>query len=439
MDENTSRFSTWGRNMYSNSYEYLDPFEGLKQIDKSRGAIPVGNFRSYGDSPLNSNGAIYSSKNFRQMSLQHSEGIFTFGSGVTIGELSKFGLERKFYPFVVPGTSFVTVGGAIAADIHGKSHHVSGSFSRHVTRIKILLGDGKQVDLYPDGPTKKWFDATCGGLGLTGFILEADIRMRIIENEFVDVCEYRFKNLNEFRDLISRFDEEYEYSVAWLDLSGEYSGRGLLSFANHSKISETKKSEWDRGPNKQRFSIPEWFPRIISRLTVNIFNRFWFRKPLSKGEIHLSKYMHPLDGVNNWNRLYGKKGFIQYQFVVPESEFQVLEKILVLLKDSRIASPMAVLKKLGKPSSSLLGFAIEGWTLAIDIPVGSQRVAQLVLELDALVLEHKGKVYLVKDSRLSSAAFRDMYPEVADWKKVKSQMDPDGLWVSDQARRLGLC
>ena len=255
----------------------------------------------------------------------------------------------------------------------------------------------------------------------------------------MSVSEYRFKNLHDFKELTSRFDQEYEYSVAWLDLSGEYSGRGVLSFANHSKTLGAKKGKRSRWLNRPKVSIPGLFPRVINRLTINIFNRFWFRKPLTKGEIHLSKYMHPLDGLSNWNRLYGKNGFIQYQFVVPESAFAVLEKILSLLKVNQISSPMAVLKKLGKSSNSLLGFAIEGWTLAIDIPVGSNGVNQLLLELDALVLEHKGKVYLVKDCRLSSVTFRDMYSEVSDWKIIKSQMDPEGFWKSDQARRLGIC
>jgi len=432
--------SGWGRNLYSRPARIIGDFTKTFDLDLSRGMLPTGNHRSYGDSSLTTNGISLSSVNLKEIKVNAGKYYVTCGSGVTIGELSRISVPEKLYPFVVPGTEFVTIGGAIASDIHGKSHHKVGSFSEHVLRIRIKLSTGELLDLFPEGPTSEWFNATCGGLGLTGFIVEADIQLQRIEEDFVLVENRKFYSLQELKKLVLGLDSQYLYSVAWIDLSGSYSGRGILSLANHSL--STNSERWGKRlsfGSPARLSIPfKKTPCVINPFTVRLFNEVWFRKKSSISKQKLRSFMHPLDGISNWNKLYGNFGFIQYQFVVPESEFLFLEEVLELLKIHQIASPLGVLKRLGGQSKSLLGFADKGWTLAIDIPRRTRNLDSVIEELDAAVINRGGKVYLTKDSCLTKEGVRLMYPQLKDWQKIKSAMDPVGLWVSDQSRRLGL-
>lgn len=430
----------WGRTIFSRPHRVATSANFFDS--NGRGAIPIGNLRSYGDSALNSNGISFSTKSLKSIIFLENASLVRCGSGVTFGELARASIAEHKYPFVVPGTEYVTIGGAIAADIHGKSHHKVGSFCNHVARIRILLANGNEHDLYPEGSTRDWFRATCAGLGLTGTILEADIRLQSIESSYISMKNHRFESLTELSDLLQAQDKLFQYSVAWIDISGDYSGRGILSLGNHSKRNDlsglTRRSLFKVSkPQKFRFFFSRGF-NIISPFTVRVFNSIWFNKPSFRKNVDIRKFMHPLDSVGNWNYLYGKPGFLQYQFVIPDNEFLFLEELLVMLKESRIASPMSVLKKLGPNSLGFLGFTLPGWSLAIDIPRNTPNLSRFLEYLDRRIIEMGGKVYLVKDSRMSQRVFRSMYQQFSQWKKIKMEMDPGGFWVSDQSRRLEL-
>ncbi|ASY24506.1 decaprenylphospho-beta-D-ribofuranose 2-oxidase [Candidatus Planktophila lacus] len=432
----------WGRTIFSRPRRIASSSDDFNSDSDGRGAIATGNLRSYGDSALNSNGVSISTKFLKSITFLENANLVCCGSGVTLGELERAAIAKHKYPFVVPGTEYVTIGGAIAADIHGKSHHKVGSFCDHVARIRILLANGDERDLFPEGSTRDWFRATCAGLGLTGTILEADIKLKSIESSYISTKNLRFQSLAELSDLLQTQDKLFQYSVAWIDISGDYSGRGILTLGNHSKRTEltgfTGRSLFKASePRKIRLFFSRGF-NIITPFTVRLFNSVWFNKPSFRKNVDVRKFMHPLDSVGNWNYLYGKPGFLQYQFVIPDNKFEFLDELLIMLRENRIASPMSVLKKLGPNSLGFLGFTQPGWSLAIDVPRNTPNLSDFLEYLDRRIIEMGGKVYLVKDSRLSQRVFRSMYEQFSEWKRIKMEMDPLGFWVSDQSRRLDL-
>jgi decaprenylphospho-beta-D-ribofuranose 2-oxidase len=432
----------WGRNIWSFSKLISAGDDSLVAEARPRGVIAVGKGRSYGDSALNSNGVRIDTSCWKHVERLGESSVFRCGSGLTIGELSRFSIPLGFYPYVVPGTEHVTIGGAIAGDIHGKSHHRVGSFSNKVLRIKIMLSSGKFAEVFPNGETENLFNATAAGLGLTGLICEADIELMPINCHLIELKEKRARSLREMMDILISEDANYFYSVAWIELSGSYRGRGRVLLGNHCKEphlikNKSTENEWMKPP---RFiEIPSIFRfNFMIPVFVRIFNVLWFWKPLARSRTTIRKFMHPLDGIANWNLLYGRKGFVQYQFVIPNEHSDFLFKVLENLRRYKIASPLGVLKKLGKESSALLGFAKPGWTLAIDIPVGITGVAQLLDEFDRELISLGGRVYLVKDSRVSAESLSEMYPNLDAWRSVKNKYDPENLWQSDQSRRLNL-
>jgi len=432
----------WGRTICAIPKKVTENFQDVLNFGQDRGALPIGNLRSYGDTAISSNGILIKSVLNREIKFELKEKIVICGSGVTIGELSRAAISHGLYPRVVPGTEFVTIGGAIAADIHGKSHHLVGSFSEQLLRIRIRLADGSERDLFPTGTTGDWFWATCGGLGLTGQILEAEIELQQIQSKYIRVSNFKFQNLYELRGLVEATDSENYYSVAWLDLSGSFIGRGILSLGRHAQLDELpiglRRNVLISKPPIQ-IGIPfTKIPNLIRPFTVRIFNEFWFKKPKSGKFVEVRKFMHPLDGVGNWNRLYGAAGFIQYQFVIPDENFSFLNEVLQLLKESHIASPLCVLKKLGPASPSFLGFAKTGWTLSIDIPRRTRGLSSLLNNLTEQIVPMGGRVYLAKDSMLSSNSLEAMYTKLAKWREIKLEMDPNKTWISDQSRRLRL-
>jgi decaprenylphospho-beta-D-ribofuranose 2-oxidase len=435
-------YSGWGGNIWSFSKVVSVEDESLFVDVSSRGGIAAGKGRSYGDSALNSNGVRIDTSLWKQVERLGESNIFRCGSGLTIGELSRFSIPLGFYPFVVPGTEHVTIGGAIAADIHGKSHHKVGSFSTKVSRIKILLGSGESLDIFPDGETEDLFNATVAGLGLTGLIFEADIELMPIECGLIELHELRAHSLSEMMDILISKDADFFYSVAWIELSGKYQGRGRVLLGNHCKEQhdsrdESTVNEWMKPPRS--IKLPSILRvNFVIPVFVRVFNILWFWKPLARSRTTIRQFMHPLDGIANWNLLYGRKGFVQYQFVIPHENSDFLFKVLENLRLYKIASPLGVLKKLGIESNALLGFAKPGWTLAIDIPAGLDGVAQLLDEFDRELSSLGGKVYLVKDSRMSAESLAEMYPKLDAWRSVKQKYDPNNIWQSDQSRRLNL-
>jgi decaprenylphospho-beta-D-ribofuranose 2-oxidase len=432
----------WGRTHTSTAACYSeDQFNEELRI-KTQSGLAVGLGRSYGDSSITSQGVYYKIKP-SEIEINEIEMFAKCSAGSTIGDLERAALEKGFFPPTVPGTEFVTIGGAIASNIHGKSHHIAGSFGSSVLEIDLLTSSGNTLKLTPDGVNSNFFWATIGGMGLTGIITEAKIKLIKIETSYVDMEEKRAKNLKDLLNLIKSFDTKYLYTVAWIDLSGKYSGRGIVSGGNHAGINELSSKTRSKPlaikyPGKT--NVPNLFPTgIINSQTVKIFNYLWYKKPLKSGQQHIRKFLHPLDSARNWNHVYGKKGLVQFQFQIPFEQEYFLEKVLGLLHENRAASFLGVLKSFGNSDKSLLGFPQPGWTLAIDFPANRTDLFPKIKDLMNEITSINGKVYLTKDSLLEKDDFNKMYKYKQDWLKIKDEMDPLHYWKSDQGLRLGLC
>lgn len=437
--------SGWGRTLRSVSNEFeprsIDELQDfVSKPQAPRGVIAHGLRRSYGDSSLNVGGTTIDTAFLSDLSFQEESQSVTAGAGVSIRALEVASLARGVFPPVVPGTGFVSIGGAIAADIHGKSHHSTGSFSSCVKRIQLLYSDGEIRDVYPEGPTSEHFWATVGGLGLTGLILEADLQLIPMKTPSVLVEETRVQNLDEMLSLLSVSDKDFQHTVAWIDLSGDFRGRGVVGKGNYVT---TESSEVQSPPKiKEGLSLP--FPKVggisfINKYTVRAFNEMWFRKPLTNGVSTIDTFMHPLDKLQNWNRIYGGRGFLQYQFVVPEGNEDFLAHVLQVMKGLGAASFLGVLKRFGKGSRGHLSFPTPGWTLALDIPAQIDNLEQALNSLDSQLCARGGRIYLIKDARLKADFVPLMYPRLEEWRSIRNNMDPNGTWQSDQSRRLKLC
>ena len=381
---------------------------------------------------MNSGGTLIDMVALNQIDIDPLRKSAVVGGGVTITALERAALKHSLFPPVVPGTGFVTMGGAIAADIHGKSHHKTGSFSQSVRRIVLLLASGEITHLTPADPR---FWATVGGLGLTGIILEVEIALRELQSNAVDVTEHRVKNLTSMIDLLIRSDNEFEHTVAWIDLSGDYRGRGVVSLGNYGATPVKIGAKDSKGP-----SIPSVAGlNFITPLSVKAFNEIWYRKPLKTGPVSLPKYMHPLDGIHNWNRIYGDAGFLQYQFVIDVGQEEIFEKLFAGLRGLKAASFLGVLKKFGAASQAPLSFPRPGWTLTLDYSMSVPGLEKFLREFDQELVSRGGRIYLIKDSRVEAGLLPAMYPELNRWREIRMAMDPNQLWQSDQARRLHLC
>ncbi|MEY2445885.1 MAG: decaprenylphospho-beta-D-ribofuranose 2-oxidase [Ilumatobacteraceae bacterium] len=413
-----------------------------------RGVLARGLGRSYGDAAQNGGGLVLRlTSKAADIVLDPAKGLATVGAGVSIDELLRVIVPRGFFVPVTPGTRFVTIGGAIASDIHGKNHHVDGSIGRHIESITMVLADGSTAVIGPrHQPALFW--ATVGGMGLTGLMLEATIRLIPIETSRMRVDTSRIADLDELLATMSQGDDDFRYSVAWIDLvaKGRHLGRSVLSRGDHAETAHLDAKDavapFAYGPH-QLVSVPPLVPPmgVLNHATVAAFNEFWFRKAPKRrtGEIQgIGAFFHPLDLVGSWNRLYGSRGMVQYQFVVPFGAEDTLRRIVERLSGSGVASFLAVLKRFGPADPGLLSFPQPGWTLALDIPAGVPGLAALLGELDVAVADAGGRVYLAKDAVLSRELLPKMYPRLAEWQAVRARVDPDATMCSDLSRRLGL-
>jgi decaprenylphospho-beta-D-ribofuranose 2-oxidase len=441
--------SGWGRTAPS-AADLIDlgaeELDDLRSISGSRGMIARGLGRSYGDSAQNGGGTVVRLRP-GPILLDPGAGTVTVGAGVGLDELLRHLVPRGWFVPVTPGTRFVTVGGAIASDIHGKNHHVDGSFGRHVSAMTILLADGTLRRLTPDGDPELWW-ATVGGMGLTGLIVEATVRLLPIETSRCVVDTERIPNLDALIERMEATDHDYRYSVAWIDLvaRGATMGRAVLTSGDHATHDELVADQPRLGDDPLAFapgslvSVPPAVPNVLNRLSVRAFNELWYRKaPRSHRSIEtLTGFFHPLDMVGHWNRLYGRAGFLQYQFVVPFDAVDTLRTIVATVAESGHASFLAVLKRFGPESGGMLSFPTPGWTLTLDLPAGVTGLGELITRLDGLVLAAGGRHYLAKDATATPDVIRQGYPRLEEWRAIRRRVDPDGVWVSDQARRLDL-
>lgn len=395
--------------------------------------LPYGKGRSYGDSCLNENGMLIETKwlnHFIEFDVQ--TGILRCEAGITFDELLQIIVKYGWFLPVLPGTKYVSLGGAIANDIHGKNHHQSGTFGSHVIQFELLRSDGRHY-LCSKDQNSELFHATIGGLGLTGLILWAEIQLKPIQNDFLDTETIRFESLSEFFKINQATLKNYEYTVAWIDCqaSEKNFGRGLYLRANHAKnipnITARKK-------NKSPLKIPMNFPNFfLNPIAIKLFNHFYYNKPKSKitnAIQHYEPYFFPLDAINDWNKIYGNRGFLQYQCVVEDDEYHTaIHKILDIITQSKQGSFLSVLKTFGDISSpGLLSFPKPGVTLALDFQNKGLKTFSLLNKLDEVVHEFNGRLYPAKDARMHADAFKKYYPK---WKEFKALIDPkfsSNLW-----------
>jgi len=433
--------SGWGRNLRASvTYLPLNP-KNASTFGEANSGLAVGLGRSYGDSSLNSEGITWTTNELNHIQIFPELSFAICGSGVTIGQLERAAMKYGLFPPVVPGTEYVTVGGAIASNVHGKSHHTDGSFGDHVIEITIINSRAEEIVLSPEGNNSKEFWATVGGLGLTGAIVKAKIALKPIETNFMEVYETRVRDFNGLLEKLKEFDSKYSHTVAWVDLSGSYVGRGIVSGANFASRNELdRKLDPFQEKLPRHFSLPRKLPfSLINNLTVRLFNTVWYWKPKKRGLTHFQPFLHPLDSIQNWNSIYGKAGFLQYQFVVPYGEEKILHDFLELMKLHRVTSFLTVLKRLNEQKPRFLSFPIAGWTLSIDFPASHAGFIDALNDFDERLASAGGRVYLTKDSRVKRDRFEEMYLNVSQWKEVKSIMDPGNYWKSEQGNRLGLC
>jgi decaprenylphospho-beta-D-ribofuranose 2-oxidase len=373
-------------------------------------------------------------------------GLVECDAGISLDRLMRLVLPFGWFPPVSPGTRFVTVGGAIAADIHGKNHHREGSFAQHVRSIDLLTADGQIRRLDP-GHDAGAFWVTAGGMGLTGVVLRATVQLLSVETSSMTVDTERATDLEDLLDRLSRTDGEYRYSVAWIDLlaRGGRMGRAVLTRGDHaprSALSGRRRTEPLAFAPRPIATFPGIVPSgLLRRSTVRAFNEFWYRKAPRerRGELQsIATFFHPLDGVLEWNRVYGPDGFLQYQFVVPFGEEDALRTAVERLSAAAAPSFLAVLKRFGPADPGPLSFPLPGWTLALDIPTRTPGLAALLDGLDELVVAAGGRVYLAKDSRLRPELLPQMYPRLDEWRAGRDSLDPDHAFSSDLSRRLGL-
>jgi decaprenylphospho-beta-D-ribofuranose 2-oxidase len=413
----------------------------------SRGIALRGLARSYGDAAQNGGGVVVDmTGRDRILAVDLPAGAVAVEAGVTLDHLMRVLLPLGLFVPVTPGTRMVTVGGAVAADIHGKNHHVDGSIGRHVLAMDLMTADGAVRRLTPED-TPDLFWATVGGMGLTGVVLRVVLRMKQVTSAYCLVDTERTADLDDLLDRMTTGDAGYDYSVAWIDClaGGARMGRSVLTrgwFATADDLpARLRRRPLDFSPRSLGTAPPVFPGGLLNPLTVAAFNEVWFRKAPRerRGQVQgVAPFFHPLDGVRSWNRIYGGPGFLQYQFVVPFGAEESLRRCVARLSASGHASFLAVLKRFGPGNPGHLSFPTPGWTLALDLPAGREGLGELLDGLDDEVLAAGGRLYLAKESRATAQTMARMYPRLDEWRGIRRSVDPDGVFTSDLARRLHL-
>ena len=448
-----SKEKVWGWGRYPTVETLVARPERLNDMAKTlenrsnEKLLPHGLGRSYGDSALLSNGRMIRTQRLDRIhAFDPDTGWLRCESGVSLKDLVDLFVPRGFFPPVVPGTQFVTVGGAIANDIHGKNHHVDGTFCDHIKNMDMLTASGEVVRC-DEHQNQDLFWATVGGLGLTGIILSVDIQLQRIHNPWIEMESIRVENLDHFFE-VSAASGDFTHTVSWVDCisGGSTMGRGIFMRGRHAEAgAEASKDLMALTAEKLSsvlsvpFDGPSW---LMNNLSMRAFNETYFRKHpegMKTTTCHYEPFFFPLDFVRDWNRIYGKRGMLQYQLVVPHDPQHIaIREVLREVTEAGMASFLSVIKEFGDQTHGGLSFPSPGVTLALDFPNTGEPLLRLLDRLDAIVLTAGGRVYLGKDARLSRANFRRMYPGWEDWKATRDKWDPTGVFSSDLGLRLGL-
>ena len=440
----------WGR--YPRAVCHLYRPERVKEVavtlqqEEPNGFLPRGLGRAYGDAALNSEGGVILMERLdRFLAFDETTGVVRCEAGVPLADVIATFLPRGWFLPVTPGTKFCTVGACVACDVHGKNHHHDGSIGNFVRALTLLLPSGESVrcsrEKNPD-----IFYATIGGMGLTGITLEVELQLRRVDTAWIVVDYVRTRDLDETLRTFHERDEHYLYSVAWLDCvaQGKGFGRGVLMFGKHAEadhLPATRRQNPFTIPRKREKTVPVDLPEFaLNPLSLKAFNRLYYAThPSREGVlVDYNTYFYPLDSILQWNRAYGKRGFVQWQCVLPyEGGMENLTRILETAQRRRAFPFLSVLKRMGESSGGILSFPMPGYTIALDFPVRNG-LFEVLDELDKIVIEAGGRLYLAKDARMSAETFHATYPQLARWQAVKAQVDPKGLLQSDLARRLRL-
>ncbi|WP_343578057.1 FAD-binding oxidoreductase [Pseudomonas sp.] len=422
--------ASWGRYPYFPQERHPCAWQSelptlLRRLaENPQGTLPYGNGRSYGDSCLALSGELLQTRQLdRLIAADWDTGVVRAEAGVTLAEILAVAIPRGWFLPVTPGTKFVTLGGALANDVHGKNHHLRGTFGRHVRRFSLLRSDQQEPQICSTQENSELFRATIGGLGLTGVITWIELQLMRVASSQIDSITVRFDSLSEFFALSEEFDRTHEYTVAWIDClaKGNSAGRGVFSVGNHARDGQL---QFD---GRTRLSVPLTPPlSLMNGLSLKLFNNAYFH--LHKPGRHSSRgsydpFFYPLDSILHWNRIYGRKGFQQYQCVIPDPAAEtVMTEILASISSSSSGSFLAVMKRCGNvPSPGLMSFPMPGVSLALDFPQRQHLEAGLFQRLDQIVRTAGGRLYPAKDAHMSADDFRAFYPA---WQQVDALRDP---------------
>ncbi|MCC6762564.1 MAG: FAD-binding oxidoreductase [Chitinophagaceae bacterium] len=416
--------TNWGNYPVENADEYQPAFRDQLQAlaAEKKDWIPRGNGRCYGDASLAPT-VITTTKLNRFISFDTLNGILDCESGVTLDQVLEVIVPKGWFLPVTPGTKLITIGGAVGSDVHGKNHHVDGSFSNHIVDMDVILPGGELIVCSPDAHADLFW-ATCGGMGLTGLISRVKFHLKKIETSYIRQKQIKAANLDEIIRLFEEY-KDYTYSVAWIDClkKGKGFGRSILMLGEHAQLSDLTPAQQQQPlkvVNKTLFRFPMYLPSIfLNKLSIGIFNFLFYRKNTRKeinNVVPYEPFFYPLDVIDEWNKMYGRKGFVQYQFVLPLNQKEGLANILHRITERGFASFLAVLKVFGK-QDTMIGFPMEGFTLALDIPIRNG-LFEFLDEMDKLVLEYGGRIYLSKDARMKAHTFQQSYPRLQEFKQT---------------------
>ena len=426
---------SWGLYPRASEQTYLElphRFAGLPQT--SQMILPRGLGRSYGDTCLNDHGVLLGNAPLNHfISFDDVSGIIRCESGVSFDQILQLVVPRGWFLPVTPGTKFISVAGAIANDVHGKNHHAAGNFGHHVVCFEILRSSGERL-ICSRAENPDLFFATIGGLGLTGYITWAEFKLTKIESAWIEQEQIQFYSLKEFFELSAQSEEKYEYTVSWVDcVSNQSDIRGIFM---RGKIASTQAQENFKvhalsSVKTVPLHFPEW---VLNKFSIRAFNEMYFRKNFAEQRtdiVHYEPFFYPLDSIHQWNKIYGRRGFLQYQFVVPykNDSGKALAQILDILKQSQMGSFLAVLKTFGsKKSEGMLSFPQEGVTLALDFPNYGPSLLKVLEQCDAIVRAAQGSVYPAKDARMSSESFKTFYPRLPEFEKYIDPQFSSSFW-----------